>query len=128
MLLEHWQVDHLLCNGHHIVSWQVLLWMGFVEKSFFSPMAVCSVNPVGHHATVDLLHMPGQAFFCLKLFLQHIQIYSFITYMSSCSTSSDTNCGHLCVVTSSFSWDVCLYSFMTYRCDKHSFTVSLLIY
>ena len=85
---------------------------------------------LGCHATVDHLHMPGQAFLvfvCLKLFLQHIQIYSFITYMSSCSTSSGTNCGHWCVVTSSCSWDICLCSFMTYRCDKHSFTVSLLI-
>ena len=25
-------------------------------------MAVCSVDPVGCHATVDYLHMPGQAF------------------------------------------------------------------
>ena len=56
--------------------------------------------------------------FCLELFLQCIQIYSFITYMSSCSTSSGTNCGYLCVVTSSFSWDVCLCSFMTYQCDN----------
>ena len=37
-------------------------------------------------------------FFCLKLFLQHMQINSFMTYMLSCSTSSATNCGHLCVV------------------------------
>ena len=33
-----------------------------------------------------------------------------MTYMSSCLTSSGTNCGHLCVITSSFSCDVCLCS------------------
>ena len=68
-------------------------------------MAVCSVDPVGCHATVDYLHIPGQAFlvfFCLKLFMQCIQIYLVMTYVSSCSVSSGTNCGHLCVVTSSF--------------------------
>ena len=70
-------------------------------------MAICSVNPVGCHVTEDHLHMPGQAslflFFCLKLFLQSIQMNSFITYISSCCTSSETNGGHLFVLISSFS-------------------------
>ena len=50
-------------------------------------MAICSVNLVGCQVTEDHLHMPGQAFwfFCLKLFLQHIQINSFITYIYVCS-------------------------------------------
>ena len=30
-------------------------------------MAVCSVDPVGCHATVDYLHMPGQAYFVFFL-------------------------------------------------------------
>ena len=51
--------------------------MGFMEKSLFSPMAVCSVNPVGCHATVDYLHMPGQAFlfFVLSCFCS---VYKYI--------------------------------------------------
>ena len=35
-------------------------------------------------------------FFCLKLFLQCMQINSFMIYMLSYCTSSTTNCGHLC--------------------------------
>ena len=68
-------------------------------------MAICSVNPVRCHVTADHLHMPDQAslVFCLKLFLQHIQMNVFMTYMSSCSTSYATNCGHLYVVMSSYS-------------------------
>ena len=57
-------------------------------------------------------------FFGLNLFLQHMQINSFMIYMLSCSTSSGTNCGHLCVVLLSFSWDVCLCNFITYQCDN----------
>ena len=93
-------------------------------------MAICFVNPMGCHVTADHVHMPGQAFlifFCHKLFLQCIQMNSFITYMLSSSTSSATNCGHLFVVISSFSWDVCLCNFLIYWCDKHSFTISSLI-
>ena len=70
MLLECWQVDHLLCNDHHIISWLILLWMVFVEKLFFSPMAVYSVDLVGCHAIVDHLHMPYRAF--LDFLLQTI--------------------------------------------------------
>ena len=39
--------------------------MEFVEKSLFSQMALCFVNPVGCHVTADHLHMPHQAFFFL---------------------------------------------------------------
>ena len=79
--------------------------MGFMEKSLFSLVVICSVNPAGCHATADYLHMPDQAslfFFCLQLFLQHMQINSFMIYMLSCSTSSGTNNGQFCVVISSF--------------------------
>ena len=37
-----------------------------------------------------------------------MQMNSFMIYMLSCWTSSGINCGHLCVVLLSFSWDVCL--------------------
>ena len=102
--------------------------MEFMEKSLFSPMALCFVTSVGCHVTADHLHMHWSGiFFCCKLFLQCIQMNSSIIYMSSCSTSSWTNCGHSCVLISTFSWDVCLCNFITYQCDKHCFTVSWLI-
>ena len=47
--------------------------------------------------------------------------------MSLSSTSSSTDCGHLFVVMSSFSWDLCLCNFITYWCDTHSFTISSLM-
>ena len=84
MLLEHWQVDHLLWNGHHIIPYLVLLWKGFVEKSLFSPMAICFVNPVGCHVTADHLHMPGQAFVGFFVVSHFCSVYKWIHSSDIC--------------------------------------------
>ena len=48
------------------------------NKSLFSPMAVCSVNPVGCHATVDHLHMPGETFLGFFFLSCFCSVYKYI--------------------------------------------------
>ena len=58
--------------------------MGFVEKSLFSPMAVCSVDPVGCHATVDYLDMPGPFLFFFSLKFAPVTAFG---YLALCGTT-----------------------------------------